>query len=132
MIDCIFCKIVRGNLSSFKVLEDGKNLAFLTIRPFKRGHSLVVPKKHLDYFFDLEEKDLASLMLFCKKVATILKKAFSPSSGKIGVVIGGEEVAHVHVHLIPFDSVFDLSYANAKAASEEQLSEVLEKIRLVL
>ena len=92
MDTCIFCKIINGNIPSYKVLEDEENIAFLTINPFKEGHTLAVPKKHIDYIFDMEDQDLTSLMSFSKKVAAILKQVFNPLSGKIGVVVGGEEI----------------------------------------
>lgn len=129
MENCIFCKIVKGEVPSYKVLEDSNHLAFLTIEPFKTGHTLAIPKKHISYIFDMEDKDLAGLVSFCKPVAQKLVKAFQPSSGKIGVVVGGEEVSHVHIHLVPFDTVSDLSYERAKRATDEQLVQSLEKIK---
>lgn len=128
MTGCIFCKIIKDEIPSFKVMEDEENVAFLTIHPFRQGHSLAVPKKHVPYIFEMEDQDLASLMSFSKKVAVILKKAFNPQSGKIGVVVGGEEIPHAHVHLVPFDSVSDLSYSKARPASEDELKQALDKI----
>lgn len=131
MAGCIFCKIIKGEIPSSTLLEDDGHLAFLNIRPFKAGHTLAIPKNHIDYIFDMGDQDLASLMSFSKKVAAILKKAFNPQSGKIGVVVGGEEVPHVHIHLVPFDSVADLSYSKARPASEDELKQALEKIKSV-
>lgn len=132
METCIFCKIVKGEVPSYKVSEDNNHLAFLTIEPFKTGHTLAIPKKHVSYIFDMEDRDLADLIHFCKPVAKKLVKAFQPASGKIGVVVGGEEVPHVHIHLVPFDTVADLSYERAGGATDLELKQSLEKIKSVL
>lgn len=129
MENCVFCKIVKGEIPSYKVSEDDSHLAFLTIEPFRTGHTLAIPKKHITYFFDMEDKDLAALMSFCKPVAEKLVRAFQPASGKVGIVVGGEEVPHVHVHLVPFDNVADLSYSKAKSVPHAELEQALEKIK---
>ncbi len=131
MDSCIFCKIARGEIPSFKVWEDDTNLAFLDIRPVKPGHTLVIPKKHFPYLFEMDEDGYRKLTLAAKKVAEVLKKAFSPKLGKVGEIVYGIDVLHVHIHLIPIDQPGDLSLGKARAASNEELSLVLEKIKEV-
>ena len=126
--DCIFCKIVAGELPSFKIYEDYAHLAFLTIAPIKEGHTLVIPKKHTESFFDLEDRDLGALLAASKKVAQILGKALKPSTGKVGVMVAGLEVSHTHVHLIPLDSEKDLDFSLAKQATMDDLEKTLAKI----
>ena len=128
MDSCIFCKIVKGEIPSFKVWEDDNNYAFLSIAPIKPGHTLVIPKKHSEYLFDMEDAELAELVRFSKPVANKLKNALNPKTGKVGVMVAGLEVAHTHIHLIPMDSEGDLTFANAKSESQEELKEVLGRI----
>lgn len=128
MENCVFCKIVKGEIPFFMVVEDDDHLAFLNIRPFKEGHTLVIPKDHIDYIFDMKDQDLGDLMAFSKKVADRLLNSFKPATGKIGVMVAGEEVPHVHIHLVPFNNAFELSFANQEGASEEELKLALEKI----
>lgn len=128
MTDCIFCKIVEGQIPSNKVWEDGKHLAFLDIHPIKEGHTMVIPKKHYPYLFDLTDTQLAELWLAAKQVSKLLKQVFNPKSGKIGVLVYGLDVDHTHIHLVPIDKSGDLSFANAKPATEEQLKKTQKKI----
>lgn len=132
MEDCVFCKIVKGEIPSFKVFEDENYLAFLDIRPFKEGHTLVIPKKHTDYIFDLSKEELSDLMEASKTVAAALKKAFNPLTGKIAVLAAGDQVLHVHLHLIPFDAAGDINFKNAHDVSPEELQATLDKIKAVL
>lgn len=131
MNDCIFCKIVRNEIPSYKIWEDNEQLAFLDINPIKEGHTLVVPKKHAGYFFDLEDHELHSLIKASKTVSQLLQKAFQPRSGKVGMIVYGLDVDHVHVHLVPLDKPGDLSFANKKPASQEELQAALAKIKKV-
>lgn len=132
MDSCIFCKIVKGEIPSAKVWEDDEFIAFLSIQPINPGHTLVIPKKHMDYVFDMEEGELGRLMVVCKPVAEALKETFKPKSGKIGVMVAGGEVSHAHVHLIPMDNEGDLTFARAKDASFEELKKNAQKIRCYL
>lgn len=127
-MDCVFCKIISGEIPSFKVAESETHLAFLSIAPIKSGHTLVIPKKHSDYVFDLEDSEIADLMVFSKSVSGKLKNTLNPKTGKIGVMVAGLQVAHTHIHLIPMDSECDLTFANAKSASTQELNDVLEII----
>lgn len=130
-MDCVFCKIVNGDIPSFKVWEDKDHLAFLSIAPIIPGHTLVVPKKHSEYIFDIEDEDLGNFIKTCKPVAQILKDKIHPKTGKIGIMVAGLEVSHTHIHLVPMDSEGDLTFANAKQADSEDLKIILEKIQSV-
>ena len=105
---CIFTKIVRGDIPSFKIAEDDQYYAFLDIRPMSKGHTLVIPKEEVDYIFDLPDELLAGLMVYAKKVAKALE-AVVPCE-RIGVAVIGLEVPHAHVHLMPIHSISDLSF----------------------
>lgn len=129
MENCIFCKIASGEIPAYQVWEDENFLAFLDLHPIKPGHTLVIPKKHLPYIFDIDDKELGDLMLAAKKVAETLKQTFNPKTGKIGVMVYGLDVDHTHVHLVPLDKGGDLSFTNAKDASKEELEATLVKIR---
>lgn len=129
MENCIFCKIVKGELPAYKVWEDEKHLAFLNIQPQKKGHTLVIPKKHIDYFFDMEDTDLADITIACKQVSKALKSAFEPRSGKISMLLMGTGVPHVHVHLFPFDSEEDVNPKKAYRAGEKELKDALQMIK---
>ena len=109
----IFSKIVRGEIPAYKVAETDKFLAFLDIRPLKKGHTLVIPKQEVDYIFDVEDELLAELMIFSKKVAIGLKKAIPCT--RIGMSVIGLEVPHAHVHLIPIHAIGDMNFANPMA-----------------
>ncbi|MFA6600906.1 MAG: HIT family protein [Candidatus Omnitrophota bacterium] len=123
----LFTKIISGEIPCHKVMEDKDHLAFLDIRPVKRGHTLVIPKKESDYLFALADEELCALMRFAKKAAVRLKKAVPCK--RVGVMVAGLEVPHTHVHLIPMDSVRDLNFANAQTASAEELAQTSEAIR---
>lgn len=133
MSNCIFCGIVKGEIPSYKVWEDEEFLAFLTISPHQRGHTLLIPKSHTDYVFDLEDQDLSKLILKAKPLAKALKQAFVPRTGKVGVVFAGMGVPHVHMHLIPMDSEKDLDFDNARNnVKPEEFEENLKKIKEAL
>lgn len=125
---CIFCKIVKGEIPSFKVFENDEFLAFLSIAPIKSGHTLVIPKKHSEYIFDMNDQELGKMMVFAKPVAEKLKLKMEPKTGKIGIMVAGLEVPHAHIHLIPMDAEGDLNFANATPTSPDDLKPVLEVI----
>ena len=129
MDDCIFCKIIKGDIPSFKVFENDNFLAFLSIAPIKPGHTLVIPKKHSEYIFDMEDTELSGLMAASKPVAKILQDKLQPKTGKIGIMVAGIEVAHTHLHLIPMDEEGDLNFSNASPASNQKLTDMLEIIK---
>lgn len=123
----IFTKIIAGEIPAHKILENDKYLAFLDLRPVNPGHTLVIPKQEVDYIFDMEDDLLKGLMVFAKKVAKAVRKAFPCK--KVGIMVAGIEVPHAHVHLIPINSVGDLNFARAKAATQEELAQAAQKIR---
>ena len=123
----IFTKILNGEIPCHKVLEDDQFLAFLDIRPINPGHTLVIPKKEVDYFFDVDDKLLAEMIVFAKKAARMIKKAVECK--KVGVMVAGLEVPHAHIHLVPIHAVLDLNFANAKPTPQEELAKVAQKIR---
>lgn len=123
----IFSKIVAGEIPCHKIAENEHYLAFLDIFPVSKGHTLVIPKKEIDYIFDLDDEMLAGLHVFAKKVALAIQK--SVPCERIGVAVVGLEVPHAHVHLIPINSMADMNFANKRAASQEELVHVAETIR---
>jgi len=123
----IFTKIIKGEIPCYKIAEDENYFAFLDINPLKAGHTLVVPKKEVDYVFDLDDKQLAGLMLFSKKVATAIKSAIP--CNRIGVAILGLEVPHAHIHLVPMDTMEDVNFRNPKLKfSAEEFKNIAAKI----
>ena len=123
----IFTKIINGEIPCYKIAEDDNYFAFLDINPLKAGHTLVVPKKEVDYVFDLDDKQLAGLMLFSKKVATAIKSAIP--CNRIGVAILGLEVPHAHIHLVPMDTMEDVNFRNPKLKfSAEEFKNIAAKI----
>ncbi|HIZ88042.1 MAG TPA: HIT family protein [Candidatus Coprenecus pullistercoris] len=108
----VFTKIVNGEIPSYKVAETEHCYAFLDINPLKAGHTLVIPKKEVDYLFDLDSELYAELMLFARKVAMAVKAAVPCK--RVGVAVLGMEVPHAHIHLVPMDSEGDLDFKNKK------------------
>ena len=127
----LFSKIISGEIPSYKIAENESCFAFLDINPLVEGHILIIPKKEIDYIFDLEEKDLSDLILFAKTIAVALKKAVPCK--KVGVSVIGLEVPHAHIHLIPMHRVSDMNFARPKLSpSNDELVRVMEKIKLYL
>lgn len=108
----IFTKIIQGEIPCFKVAENDQFLAFLDIRPVAFGHTLVIPKQEIDYYFDLDDDLLAAMNVFAKKVAHVLREEVPCL--RIGVMVAGLEVPHAHVHLIPMKAISDLSFSNPR------------------
>lgn len=124
----LFTKIINREIPGHIVAEDDRYIAFLDINPLVMGHTLVVPKKEVDYIFDLDDDTLAGLQLFSKKVAQAIRKSFP--CNRIGVAVIGLEVPHTHVHLVPMNSMDDLNFSRKKLnPSKEQLASAAEKIR---
>jgi histidine triad (HIT) family protein len=123
----IFTKIANGEIPAYKVAEDENFLAFLDISPVAKGHTLVIPKKEVDYLFDLEDELYSGLQLFAKKVAVGLKKAIP--CVKVGVLVLGLEVPHAHIHLIPMQSEADvLNFSKKLNLSKKEFAEIKDKI----
>ena len=124
----IFTKIINNEISSYKVSEDDKFLAFLDAFPLSYGHVLVIPKKELDYIFDLDSDEYIGLWNFAKQVAKAMDKVLVCE--RIGVAVLGLEVPHAHIHLIPINGVSDINFDKPKKSfSPEKMREVADKIR---
>lgn len=124
----IFSKIAAGEIPSYKCAENDKFYAFLDINPLAKGHTLVIPRREVDYFFDMDDEELAEMIVFAKKVAVAIKKAFP--CRKVGMAVLGLEVAHAHIHLVPMQSEGDMNFANTKLKlSSEEFEQIAEKIR---
>ena len=108
----IFTKIINGEIPSYKVAENDKYLAFLDSTPLRKGHVLVIPKIEVDYIFDLNDDDLAGMMIFAKQVAVKIKKVFP--CNRVGITVIGLEVPHAHIHLIPINSLVDMNFMQEK------------------
>ena len=124
----IFSKIIKGEIPSYKCAESDKFYAFLDINPLVKGHTLVVPKREVDYIFDLSDEELAEMHVFAKHVAVAIKKAFP--CVKVGEAVLGLEVPHAHIHLIPMQSEKDMLFSNPKLQlSSEEFQAIAEAIR---
>ncbi len=122
----IFTKIINGSIPSYKVAEDENFYAFLDINPLEKGHTLVVPKKEVDYIFDMEDELLAQFNVFAKKVALAIDKSID--CNRVGIAVIGLEVAHAHIHLIPLynDAI---NFSNPKKLfSKEEFIEIANVI----
>lgn len=127
----IFSKIVAGEIPAHVVAETTEFLAFLDVSPLTMGHVLVIPKKEIDYIFDMDEESYFGLTLFAKIVAVAIKKAFP--CVKVGMAVIGLEVPHVHIHLIPMNAVGDMNFSKAKLnPTDEELKEAALKIKAQL
>ncbi len=125
----VFTKIINGEIASHKIAETDDFLAFLDVFPLVKGHVLVIPKREIDYIFDIEDAHLSQMMLFAKQVAKAVKKSIPCK--RVGVAVIGLEVPHAHIHLVPMNSVADINFERPKIKiSNEELVEIAEKIRL--
>ena len=122
----IFSKIIAGEIPSYKCAESERFYAFLDINPVGKGHTLVVPKKEVDYLFDMDDEELAAMMVFAKKVARAITSVIP--CRKVGVAVLGLEVNHAHVHLIPLQSEGDMDFRNKKQFSPEQMQQIAADI----
>ena len=123
----IFSRIVAGEIPSYKVAENDEFYAFLDINPLAKGHTLVIPKREVDYFFDLEDSEIAAMQVFAKKVAAAIKEAFP--CVKVGQAVLGLEVPHAHIHLVPMQSEKDMLFTNHKLQlTPEEFKEIAAKI----
>ncbi len=127
----LFSRIIRGELPGRFVWRDERAAGFLTISPLRPGHTLVVPALEIDHWLDVPPELMAHLTLVAQKIGAAMQAAFRPE--KVGLMIAGLEVRHVHLHLIPIKSLGDLDFARADAnASPESLDEAAEKLRAAL
>lgn len=124
----IFSRIVAGEIPCHKVAEDENYFAFLDINPLAKGHTLVIPKREVDYIFNLSDEELAGLQIFAKKVAIAIKKAIP--CVKVGQCVLGLEVPHAHIHLVPMQTEADLRFTNPRVElTPEEFEEIAESIR---
>ena len=124
----IFTKIINREIPGHIVAEDDRFIAFLDVMPLVEGHTLIVPKKEVDYIFDLDDATLSDMMVFAKKVAVGVKKVIPCK--RIGIAVIGLEVPHTHVHLVPMNSMGDINFTKPKLSlSQELMKSTAEKIR---
>ncbi len=123
----IFSKIAAGEIPSYKVAANDKFYAFLDINPLVKGHTLIIPRREVDYIFDLEDEELAEMQVFAKSVACAIKQAFPCQ--KVGQAVIGLEVPHAHIHLIPIQNESDMLFSNPKLElSNEEFVSIAEAI----
>lgn len=123
----IFSKIIAGEIPSYKCAENEHFYAFLDINPLEQGHTLVVPKHEVDYIFDLSDQELADMVVFAKKVALAIQRAFP--CRKVGMAVLGLEVNHAHIHLVPLQSEGDMDFRKEKLQlSPEVMQQTADKI----
>lgn len=123
----IFTRIVKGEIPSYKVAESDKFYAFLDIAPMAKGHTLVIPKREVDYIFDIEDQEYMELQLFAKRVAEAIKEAIPCQ--RVGVAVLGMEVPHAHIHLVPLQTEADMDFRKSKLQlSTEEFQEIAKII----
>ena len=127
----IFTRIINGEIPCYKIAEDENYFAFLDIFPLAKGHVLVVPKKEIDYIFNLDDTLLAGMMVFAKKIALAVEK--SVPCVRVGVAVIGLEVPHAHIHLVPLNHVEDINFSRPKLTLEkEEMERISGAIRKIL
>ena len=125
----IFSKIIKGELSAYKIAEDERFLAFLDIFPLAKGHVLIIPKKETDYIFDLDSKEFVALWCFAQLVAKAMEKVIACE--RIGIAVIGLEVPHAHIHLVPLTKgVSNINFEKPKLKfTQQEFEEIAQKIR---
>ena len=124
----IFSKIVAGEIPSYKCAENEEFYAFLDINPVTKGHTLVIPKREVDYFFDLSDEELARMMAFTKRVEAAIKAVFPCK--KVGVAVMGLDVPHAHVHLAPLQSEVDMDFGKKKLSLQpDEMMQIASRIQ---
>lgn len=126
----LFTKIINGEIPCYKVAENEEFFAFLDINPKAKGHTLVIPKREVDYLFDMEDDELARMMAFAKKIAAAIRKAFP--CPKVGIAVLGLEVPHAHIHLIPLESEATFYVKEGVQLSGKEFEEVAAAIKKYL
>lgn len=127
----IFSRIVAGEIPCYKIAENERYFAFLDISPLTPGHTLVIPKREVDYLFDLDDEEIAEINVFAKKVAEAIRKAVPCK--RIGLAVIGLEVPHAHIHLIPIQKERDMLFSNPKLKlSQEIMEKIAADIRALL
>ena len=123
----VFSKIIIGEIPSYKIAEDDKHYAFLDINPIVKGHTLVIPKREVDYIFDLTGEELAALTVCAKRVSESLKKNID--CNRVAMMVLGLEVPHAHIHLLPINKESDVNIKNRVSFSPEEMTSIAELIR---
>lgn len=123
----IFTKIIRGEIPSFKIYEDKHFYAFLDISPMAKGHTLLIPKKEVDYLFDVDDTTLSEMIVLSKKIAKAIEQAIE--CNRVGLMVVGLEVPHAHIHLIPIESEGDMNLSNKRLnLSKEEFEKIATDI----
>ena len=123
----IFTKIVEGEIPSYKIYEDEKFYAFLDINPMAKGHTLLIPKKEVDYLFDMDDDLLSEMTVVSKRIAKAIEKAVSCT--RVGMMVIGLEVPHAHIHLIPIQKEGDMNLSNKRVElSKEEFEKIAKDI----
>ena len=124
----IFTKIIKGEIPSYKIHENEKFYAFLDINPLAKGHTLVVPKKEVDYLFDIDDETLSEMIIYSKKIAAAIKAAIP--CNRVGLMVIGLEVPHAHIHLIPIQKEGDMNLSNKRVKlSQDEFETIAKEIR---
>ena len=127
----VFTKIIAGEVPAHRIAEDDAHIAFLDINPLVKGHTLVVPKREVDYYFDLTDAELAALNAFAKRVAAAIYREVPCL--RVGIAVIGLEVPHVHMHLVPLNRMADIDFTREKMhPSQEELAAVAKRISAVV
>lgn len=122
----IFSKIIKGEIPCYKIAENDDFFAFLDIRPMQAGHTLVVPKKEIDYIFDMDDDDLQAMIIFAKRVAEGIRRVIP--CDRISLSVLGLEVPHAHIHLVPINEIRDFSFNHHKNLSTDEMLAIAAKI----
>ena len=123
----LFTRIINGEIPCHKICEDENYFAFLEIRPINPGHALVIPKKEVDYVFDVDDETLGGMMIFAKRVARAIRKGVECK--RVGVMVAGLEVPHAHIHLIPIVRISDLNFDKQQSSENDDLARIAKEIR---
>lgn len=124
----VFSRIIAGEIPCYQVAEDDRFFAFLDINPLAEGHTLVVPKQEVDYFYDLDDRTLGDMMVFAKKIAAKIKR--ETGCKKVATIVLGLEVPHAHIHLIPMNSENDVDFRKEKLRfTPEEFQATARKLR---
>src|SRR5450759_2475141 len=130
-METVFSKIIKGEIPCYKIAESEDYFAILDINPLRAGHTLVIPKREIDYIFDLDDAYLAGMIIFSKKIAVAIKSVFP--CNRIGVAILGLEVPHAHIHLVPMDTMEDINFKNPKLKfTTEEFKDIAAKISRIV
>lgn len=125
--DCVFCKLIDGQIPSRAVYEDEGHVGFLSIRPIREGHALVIPRVHVEDVLAADDAAVAAAFVSAKRLAERLKRIYG--TRRVALLVSGLEIAHLHIHVIPADTEADLDFTRATETSPEVLDAVAEKIR---